>query len=341
MTHPAAPRAGRPRDVSGALVAAACVAALVLRVAFGALAARHVGGDQWWYVEAGKLIREHGAVAYPCADLRPPGMPWLLAGLDLVSEGHAAALARVVAAVAWAASCWSVAALVRRMVPGARHAPWAAAWLLALDPVTVEMSSRVLAENLATPLVLAGTVVALRLFDAPSLGRAAGVGLLWCAARLFRPDVLVEGGALAVVAGGLLLRRRELWSLRAAACATAAAVAIIGTLAWRAGCASVEAPVFPHFTELADYPRTHVGIHAWLRTVDLPRTDHLDLIYNGPGRYDPARIPASAFDDPAEAEEVRSAYAIDADDEAASPPTRGSDASGGSGGNGTGSARWW
>lgn len=299
-------------------VPAACLAAFVLRAAFGALAARHVGGDQWWYVEAARQIREGGwLVPYPAVDIRPPGLPYLLAGLDTLTGGGGVAAVRLLFAASWGLGCAAAAALARRLAPGSRHAPWVAAALLAVDPVTIEMSSRVLSENLATPLVLWGVVAALDLFERPALGRAAAVGSIWCVARFLRPDVVVEASALAAAAGLALVRRRPDRGRAVAALAVSGLVAVGGTLAWRSGFLAVAGTPDAHFQELADYPRTHAGIHCWLRTVDLPRTDHLDAIYNGPGRFDPATLPATSFDDAEEAETVRRAFAADRSDDAA------------------------
>lgn len=177
MTNAAAasttnPTSAAPTAAHRAWIAAALLAALALRL-WGVTAATLTQWDEGPYVSAamdkGPAVREDPLVVYA-----PPLFPAACGALyRLFGEDPRVAVA--LAAVLGALSVLAAAALARALAGPA--AGVAAAWFLALEPLSVEHSRLALTESTFTFLTLVALGFAVRCARAPNAAAAVGLGV--------------------------------------------------------------------------------------------------------------------------------------------------------------------
>jgi 4-amino-4-deoxy-L-arabinose transferase-like glycosyltransferase len=147
----------------------------------------------------------------------PPVYPLVLAGLHLL--GGTGQVAQRLTGVAFGAATVVLLWVLGRRLGGERVG-LIAAGLAAVYPVLITADGALMSESLFGMLVALVLLAALRLFDAPSAGRALLLGALIAVAALTRGEALLFVVLLLVP----LLRRPGGWRLAVAACAAVAVV---------------------------------------------------------------------------------------------------------------------
>jgi 4-amino-4-deoxy-L-arabinose transferase-like glycosyltransferase len=150
------------------------------------LLANHLA-DGHGYVQSFALRDEHRSIA---TAFRPPLYAFYLAGWTLVFGGSY--VVHHVASCLLGAGTVALAGLLGRRAAGER-AGLVAASLAAVYPMLVMIDGSLRSEALYTPLVAASMLLALRLLDVPSSGRATALGVTIGLAALTRAEGLLLG----------------------------------------------------------------------------------------------------------------------------------------------------
>lgn len=193
-----------------AALAVVLVAALALRVGYAIDGNPDQPPDSQAYARIASNLYEHGSfeVRGPGFEKRvqpsstySPGLPLFVAGLYYITGGVHLELARVVLALAGAASVLLTYLLGRRLAgPGAGLL---AAGVMAVYPALLEYQGLLLSEPLAAFLLVAGLLAffsAIERKRGGGLGVWAGAGALFAALALVRPEYLPIALALPIVA---------------------------------------------------------------------------------------------------------------------------------------------
>lgn len=220
--------------IVAAVVRLGLLAAGVARMGVSAL----LSPDTSSYLIPGRNLVLHGRYfADGAPDLfRTPGYPLFLGFFSLAGL-HAAAVANVILSVFSVILVWRLG----RAVCGNERVALIAAWLFALEPVSVAMSVSLLSETLFLALFLIGMERVAVFFRGSSLRALAVAGLSLAAAAFVRPvayylPVVIALGAFLVMAcaPGLLPRRQGSASGASQLLWKAPAVLLLSAMPWLA-----------------------------------------------------------------------------------------------------------
>ena len=304
---------------AAASVAAALAAGAALRFW---LAAKffEVSGDSQLYAGLAKNLLLHGqyaisdgsGVLHPTL-IRLPGYPLFLAASFQIFGVDRFFPAVVVQILCELAGCGMLALTARRICPAGwsgaarNHAAHATLWLAALCPFTAIYAASPLTESLTLFSITVALWMLAHFQDRQSWTAALGFTLAVSYAALLRPDGALVGVALG---GGMVvaLRRSAMaWKQRAAMALVCLLVAAAPFGVWAARNRAqfhVFQPLAPRYaTDPGE--TTWPGWQRWVKTWSLDFTSTYEIYWNVPdGFLDLTKLPARAFDSPAQHQET-------------------------------------
>ena len=220
----------RPRVLA---VAAIVLVGTVIRVQAAAEGSPAPLPDSRFYVQLADALYEDGTFDTPKIE-RPtsfaPGTPLLAAGVYFAAGSEDKAAARIVVALLGGATVLLAFLIGERL--GGSWAALVAAALVAGYPALIDYHRMLMTEPLAAFLLAASVWALLRALD-PGRGWPSwtGAGVLFGLAALARAELLAVGLLLVVVAGLLVVRRRE-WRQGLALAGAAAAGVVLAVAPW-------------------------------------------------------------------------------------------------------------
>jgi len=191
------------------MLGAVLILALGLRVGFGLTRAGLTDStdEQHWDGMA-RVFWQQGLLHPDGGTYRPPLYPLMLAGIYQI-WGHSPGAVRLWQALLGTATCWLLYRIGWRI--GGETVGLVAAGLGALYPLFVFFSGVLMAETLLVFLTTLALLLALRLEEAPSAGKAAALGVALGLAGLCKPTALIWAPLLL---GGWWRRSEPGWGLR-------------------------------------------------------------------------------------------------------------------------------
>jgi hypothetical protein len=307
----------RIRSRTAVSVAAALVAGAVLRF-WMAAKFFEVRDDSHLYGGLAKNLLLHGQYAISDGSgvlhttlIRLPGYPLFLAASFQLFGMDKFFPAVVVQILCELAGCVMLALTARRICPAGwsgtarNRAAHATLWLAALCPFTAIYAASPLTESLTLFSITVALWLLARFQDRQTWTAALGFTLAVTYAALLRPDGALVG--IALVGGMVGPLRAIAWKKRAAMVLVCFLVAAAPFGIWAArnwAQFHVFQPLAPRYATDPGEP-TWPGFQRWVKTWSLDFKSTYEIYWNVPdGFFDLTKLPARAFDSPAQYQET-------------------------------------